>query len=262
MPKLSKFCIELIQERLVDLDDPQALQNEVVVHQLRVLTKRLRAAWHLAQPACGKKFARKRRGAMRDLSALLAESRDRSVQLALVERLYSDHPDLSKRSLQALCDTGEGLSPLADQAHRTQIKRSLNKEISAWKKVILKSDQQMILRRRWRKSMGQARELAHQTARSDDPELWHSWRKAVKRLRYQREFLGMINPQILGKKDVRIFKLGLRLGEHNDLANFARHVASSKNNTAKVKAINRVVTREHAKIKRKCRHLSRKLFGH
>jgi len=262
VPSLSHICIQLVQDQLTDLELSQALEDEELVHQLRVLTKRLRAAWHLAQPVCGKKQAQQRRHALRKLSALIAHSRDRSVQSALAEKIHLNHPEISATSLQRLFPSSADTPPPPPLLSSIkEIRQILASEIEAWGNVLLGNQERCVLRHRWRHSFKQTQTLTRQSSKSNDAELWHSWRKAVKRLRYQREFLAQINPRILGKKDLRIRRLGTRLGDHNDLAVFRTHLNSADLERKESNVLNKAVAMEDHKIKRNCRRLGRKLFG-
>lgn len=261
MANLSNICIKLIEARLTDLEQPQALEDEEVVHQLRVITKQLRAAWHLVQPVCGKVTAKKRRTALRKLSAMLAESRDQSVQQALRGKFHLDHPEISKNSLDALFISSPPDLAQAKSASIAYIRRALKNESAAWGEVRLGDDERSTLRRRWRHSQKQAKSLTRETIHSNDPELWHSWRKAIKRLRYQREFLAEINPRILGKKDFRIRRLGTRLGDHNDLAVFSRQLDSATLEPSELNQLKKIAAMKDKELKRNCRRLGRKLFG-
>ncbi len=232
-----------------------------MVHQLRVLTKRLRAAWHLAQPVGGKKLARQRRADLRKLSSMVAVSRDQSVQLALLEKFHHKHPEIPRESLNSLFQTSPSNLAAPQSPSPTAIRAILQAEILAWKNIQLGEKERCVLRHRWRCSLKKARGLARQISKSTDPELWHCWRKAVKRLRYQREFLAKINPRGLGKRDLRIRNLGTRLGDHNDLSIFWQYLDSTTLESGDLKALKKAVAMEDHQIKRNCRRLGRKLFG-
>jgi CHAD domain-containing protein len=183
------------------------------------------------------------------------------VQLALAEKFHCEHPEISKESLETLFGSSPPASDPSKQVTTADIQKALEADIAAWKTVRLGDDERSTLRHRWRKSLKKTKALTQQTLTSTDPKLWHSWRKAVKRLRYQREFLAMIHPRILGKKDARIRHLGTRLGDHNDLAIFSRQLGSAELKSADLNALKKAVAIEHQNIKRNCRRLGRKLFG-
>lgn len=261
MATLSNICIKLIGDRLADLEQPQALEDEEVVHQLRVLTKQLRSAWHLVQPVCGKALAKQRRDALQGISALLADSRDQSVQQTLKEKFHLDHPEVSKESLDALFVSLPPDSSQSKSASIADIRQALEAESATWSKIRLGNDERSTLRHRWRRSLKKAKTLTLETINSNDPELWHSWRKAIKRLRYQREFLAEVNPRILGKKDIRIRRLGTRLGDLNDLAVFSQKLDSATLNQDELNQLKKIVAIKGQDIKRNCRRLGRKIFG-
>lgn len=264
MPALSNICIQLIENSLQELDQAQALENEKVVHQLRVLTKRLRAAWHLAQPICGKELAQQRRTALAEISAQLAASRDQSVQWALAAKFHQKHPQVSEKTLSALFEAPASDTQAPQALSVVDTQSAFATEIYAWKKVQLGDEERSVLRHRWRHSLKKTRALTVKTCKSNSAERWHDWRKAVKRLRYQREFLAMIHPRILGKHDLRIRQLGTRLGDHNDLAIFAKRLtpsAMAAMETTELNQLKKALAMEDRKIKGNCRRLGRKLFG-
>ncbi|MCF6311813.1 MAG: CHAD domain-containing protein [Verrucomicrobiales bacterium] len=259
MSTLSSISIQLIRDLLKQLEAPSALDQEEVVHQARVLTKRLRAAWHLAQPICQKKQAQQARCELRSLSALLAPSRDRSVQTALATNLLQLHPDRSATSpnLSSLFPETTNPSPLSLAC----ITGPLVSQIAAWENVHFGKQERKVLRYRCRLSLKTAKDLTRQSLKIDDAEQWHSWRKAIKRLRYQREFLALIYPRELGTYDLRLRRLGTRLGDHNDLAIFSAQLHSAALKTPDLNRLKKPIAIEERKIKSNCRRLGRRLFG-
>lgn len=256
---LSNICTQLIQHNLNDSHESPSLNNEETVHQLRVLTKRLRAAWHLAQPICQKKQVLQARSELRSLSALLAASRDQSVQTALAANLLQLYPDSCEASLELPSLFSETTYPPAPSL--ACIQEPLIAQISAWGEVHFGKQERKVLRYRCRRSLKTAKNLTRQCLKSDDGELWHTWRKAIKRLRYQREFLALIYPRELGTYDLRLRRLGTRLGDHNDLAVFTEHLHSASLKNPDFRRLKKPIAIEERKIKGNCRRLGRKLFG-
>ncbi len=223
---LSDVCVELVEECLNAVTGPEALLLEDVVHDLRVATKRLRAAWHLAKPAAGKNLVKERKEALRELSACVAESRDAAVLHELANRIASEdhgHPEVA----ESLGKVAEGFTHPAEEAPPSSalegpcqtVRKILEGERDAWRSVDFGPNQRRILRGQLRRTLQKSREKTAEAIRDKDPEVWHDWRKAVKRLRYEREFMAEIYPRNLGAYDDRIKRLGTHLGERNDLAN-------------------------------------------
>lgn len=270
---LPELAVGLIDDCLVRLEGPESLKEEATVHLVRVATKRLRAAWHLARGLAGKKTSRRRRRALRGLSAHLAGSRDRSVLLGLVEWLGSEESSLASREAletarkNLLALPGE-LDPLPRDLERKwkQVRGGLEEERLAWDS--LENAGPITTRKRLRHSLRRSRKIARKDTREalhhEDPHLWHEWRKAMKRYRYQREFMAAIQERQLGVTDQRISRLGTHLGERNDLANLAHLVdhwrQEDRIDTRTHQALRKAIGRQEAGLKRHIRRLGRRFL--
>jgi CHAD domain-containing protein len=232
--KISVFeqCVNLCEHCLGLLDQSACLENEETVHEWRIATKRLRAAWHLVGSA-NRKFAKQRRSALRELSASIAGQRDRDVLLSLAIDLQSESDSNSEVFNPLLTQ----LSQNAEEEHLPQstgeqLRSQWTEERAAWQKIASEFDSSITLRKIFRNALRKSERTALQSTRialvdaKGDAELWHEWRKAVKRLRYQREFIAASQGRQLGVRDGRINRLGTRLGERNDLANLIEAVES------------------------------------
>ncbi len=219
--RLSSICLGFLDSNLVALQNtPNALKNEDVVHDLRVATKRLRAAWKMVpDTASTDGLAARRKRALRKFSALLAGDRDLAVLNNLAGELQKKHPKAPFHLvMDALKKEAEDQISV-DSTDR--IHKILEKEKIAWRQVCFESPAAELsaIRKALRVSRAAARTITLEAMTNNDPELWHNWRKRVKQLRYQREFLAEIQQRIPGKWDARISRLGSLLGERNDLAN-------------------------------------------
>ena len=234
VPTLPDLAVAIIDGCLEPLDGPSSIDEEATVHLVRVSTKRLRAAWHLVGALVEKKAARRRRRALQDLSGRLAGSRDRSVLLALVESLEAEETSLGTR--KAWETAREILAapppPSTSPEDRTEaeaetawefLRTGLLEERRAWESLAgtERSRMRQALRLALRRSRQEARRDTREALDHQDPEVWHEWRKAMKRYRYQREFLAAVQQRELGIRDRRISHLGTCLGDRNDLANLA-----------------------------------------
>ena len=72
--QLSAVAIEVAHGCLDRLDGTNALADEDVVHEVRLTTTRLRAAWHLVPDQAGKAWAKERRRVLSDMAAKLARA--------------------------------------------------------------------------------------------------------------------------------------------------------------------------------------------
>lgn len=227
---LSELTIALARNGAACLDKPNALTEETVVHELRVATKRLRAAWHLVKDQAPAGLCKERRAALGALSAKLSGARDLSVLLGLAQHLAASQADgrLAMALDQVVADLVRQHEEVVSSGIHSgelveELRGDLASEIAAWE-IIDHGDPQALrrsIRHELRRSLKRARRDTREALRSLDAELWHDWRKTVKRLRYQREFVAAMQDRRPGKFDARVSRLGSRLGERNDLANLA-----------------------------------------
>ncbi len=253
--RLSSICITLLTECLDALEaSPLGLEDEEVVHALRVATKRLRAAWKIGAAAVGEEFEIERADVLRELSALLAGNRDLAVLVNLSRELAGRH---SEPGFDDVVDHLVGkFSTTTDTEVIETIKAMIRSEINAWEKVTFptEAEETRVHRHAIRESQQRAKTAATEAIRDTDAEVWHNWRKRVKRLRYQREFLAGIQNRIPGLRDQRISRLGSRLGDRNDLANLTEVVSELGNSPPLRKAL----AAEERGIMSNCRRLGRR----
>lgn len=252
---LSSICTAVLTDCLDALESsPLRLEDEEVVHALRVATKRLRAAWKIGAASVGEEFETERADVLRELSALLAGNRDLAVLVNLSHELAGRH---SEPGFEEVIKHLEGkFSTTTDSEATEQIKAMLHGEINAWGKVTFPTaaDETRTHRKAIKKSQLRAKAATTDAIRDTDSEVWHDWRKRVKRLRYQREFLAEIQGRTPGMRDQRISRLGSRLGDRNDLANLTHIVAELGNSPLLRKAL----ASEEREIISNCRRLGRR----
>lgn len=273
---LPELAVGICEECLSALDGPESLDNEETVHLFRVSTKRLRAAWHLDRKIAGSSLSKERRKALRGLSACLAGARDQSVLLDLIEDLRHSEGDLSERATDALNQAeaqlreppGSRESPAVEtESVYEQLLLGWKAEKEAWRSTEARHTPhpRRAIRHQLRQSRRKAEKLTRQALKSEDPALWHEWRKSVKRLRYQREFVAAIQQRKPGKTDERISLLGSRLGERNDLANLAHLVDQWKEQgliDAQLHgALRQIIAGRERHLKRNIRRHGRKLLS-
>jgi len=242
---------------MLDTAAASEVERDLAIHEMRVATKRLRAAWHLVNDA-NPEIARQRRNALRSLSAEIADQRDQAVLLELTASLADENGD-DHETFHSLTKILQGLSvdePATAELPATRLREGWHEELAAWRSLDLGSDCDQ--RRLIRNSLRQSQKLALARTKlglaDGDAEIWHDWRKAVKRLRYQREFVALTQGRTAGVRDARISRLGTRLGERNDLANLAAGVDASLADATLTKP-------EHGKIRKAIARRERSILG-
>ncbi len=253
--RLSSICITLLTECLDALEaSPLGLEDEEVVHALRVATKRLRAAWKIGAAAVGEEFEKERADVLREMSALLAGNRDLAVLVNLSRELAGRH---SEPGFEDVVEHLESkFSTTTDTDSLESIKAMIRGEIEAWRKVTFatEAEETRAHRHAIRDSQRKTKAATREAIRDTNAEDWHDWRKRVKRLRYQREFLAGIQGRNPGVRDLRISRLGSRLGDRNDLANLTEIVSELGNSPPLRKAL----ASEERGIMSNCRRLGRR----
>ena len=201
------------------------------VHQMRVATRRLRAALRLFAPVLGETFAAALLPQLRGLMATLGRSRDLHVLMSeivgpvaaalpdeprltdlagiIAERLYQAHQEAA----QALRQPDYGRLLLLAGALLQGAAQGPGAAVTAAPTLAQFADGRL---RRLR------RRVLHLASRvgDDDPDARHALRKSVKRLRYALEFFAALLPRKALKVVLHdLAQLQNELGQLNDLSN-------------------------------------------
>jgi inorganic triphosphatase YgiF len=240
--RIALSCLDHLQQNhigAISTGDPE------YIHQMRVATRRLRAALRLFAPLLPADFATPMVAALRDMMTLLGEARDLDVLLAEIAepvlRALPDEPRLAaligiitdrrferrRAAVEFLRSPRYGLitlETLADlHGHAEKVGAGKMKCPEAGT-AVAETDaptQQLLefatsrLRRLRKKVLTLARQ-----ARIDDPPSLHALRIGIKRLRYALEFFSpLASPVAMQRVLSHLTTLQDTLGQINDLAN-------------------------------------------
>lgn len=262
---LSTLCSRYIKQILDRIQSGETLESEDLVHQTRVLTKRLRAAWKLARGVAPADHVRERRGQLRELSGHLSGSRDQAVLRRLCLDLAGDSSGNPEKALLNLESTisESGITGDGNMFSLEELAARLEEEREAWESLDWGSarDGEKAIQKRFDKSLKVARETTRSALRTECPEEWHEWRKAIKELRYQGEFLAELENRSRTNFEKDVKKLGTLLGKRNDLANLSTFSSAQKSLSKKEReSIETTIGVDSDKIMLKCRSMARQLF--
>ncbi len=222
--RIALSCLEHLQKNhhgALHSDDPE------YIHQMRVATRRLRAALRLFAPALPDGFTEPLRQPLAELMMHLGRARDLDVLLTEIAspvlRTLPDEPrlpalasDITNRRYAA---RAQALALLAAPDYGRLLLAALESLHPVAESNEVAIPLQGFARERLRRLRKKLRGLAT-AARLDDPQSLHALRIAVKRLRYALEFFAP-----LARKDAlsavlrRLASVQDTLGQLNDLTN-------------------------------------------
>jgi CHAD domain-containing protein len=109
------------------------------VHDMRVATRRLRAALEVFEPCFARKPFKQTLREVKQLADALGERRDRDVGILALERFNDQMPMPDRRGVDSLIDqlrseqrkANEGLAPLVDTARLAALKQSLDELVAS-----------------------------------------------------------------------------------------------------------------------------------
>ncbi|MDP2823834.1 MAG: CYTH and CHAD domain-containing protein [Sulfuritalea sp.] len=217
--------LQLNHNGAVHSDDPE------YVHQMRVATRRLRAALRMFRPVLPPGFSEQLAPSMRELMQALGQARDLDVLMAeIVAPVASALPDEPR-----LTDLASAITNRL-YAARSAIRHTLRQP--AYSQLLLTAGRVLqrapfveapggadetpsllqFADRRLRRLLKKILELAA-AARPESPPSLHELRIGIKRLRYAIEFFGPMIPGKSGNTAIkRLAGLQEELGQLNDLA--------------------------------------------
>jgi CHAD domain-containing protein len=221
---VQRIILEQINEALNNLVDP-AIDRDLGVHEARKNLKRIRAALRLVRFELGERPYKRENIIFRDCGRLLAPTRDAYVMLESLDKLVEHYGGLL--SAPALADFRQQLTYDYEAARRQLFEESVvlpdatetlrvARERIAGMPAAPDNFEQLgkglkRICKRGRKEMAAAYEEL--TAVS-----FHEWRKRVKYLMYQLEFLAVLRPLSLQTLNEELDLLSDYLGEEHDLA--------------------------------------------
>jgi CHAD domain-containing protein len=108
------------------------------VHDMRVATRRLRAALEICEPCFPQKAYQEALGEVKRLADALGERRDRDVAIATLDAFNDQMPAPDRRGVASLIDhlrneqeeANRELSPLVEQPHLAALRASLDELVA------------------------------------------------------------------------------------------------------------------------------------
>jgi CHAD domain-containing protein len=219
----------LARTALRHIEHPENMDRTEDIHQVRVQCKRLRALMRLFKPVADKDAMAQENARLRDASRALSDFRDAFVAGETLKRVFDDTAARRVQDAAVMLGvTHGGLKRMRnlDTSFRSAAK-DLREMVTTLRRLELKARGWEAVAPGLERSYRKAQVSFHKCRKQRTEHLaecFHDWRKRVKDLAYQLEFLENLEPTVVRfwRKEFR--KLGTMLGEDHDYVVFAHQV--------------------------------------
>jgi CHAD domain-containing protein len=216
----------------------------VAVHEVRKVTKRIRAVLRLVRPGLGEDRYRFENHALRDTAQLLAPVRDAAVNVESISeiRLRFDE-QLTPAVFSGVIDRltvrrdriETGALETEEWSKAMYAMRSARARYAAWPvdSDTARAHGMKVIAHRFRsvgtglsRTYARGRDEMAEAGRRPTTDNFHAWRKRAKYLRHQLEILSPLWPDVLSGHAASLERLGDLLGTEHDLAQLLRLLAA------------------------------------
>jgi len=225
--KISGGFVRMIGEIAVRADgltrDSSAPIDELI-HEGRLLIKRLRALLWFARPALGSAAYTRARTRLRRAAGLLSDHRDRAVMRQALEELArkaSTHP--RDRAAATSLIRGLAAPSAAGGKVETALRETFRRAMAMLGRSVDEIKRSARDRARWpspaervEKAIHSMRGAEKKARRTGDDTDFHAWRKKTKRLLYQLELTQALPGRRSARIMERVGKLQSTLGQYHD----------------------------------------------
>jgi CHAD domain-containing protein len=243
------------------------LPGHSAVHEIRKRFKRVRALARLARSSLGERCFGVSNQALRDAGKPLAELRDAEAMLGAFDKLkrgghiaaaeLGPLRDGLKNHYDAVC---QKLSSPEHSENTSGLLQKARKAVRDWK---IDARGWSAIQSGLTKSYTKARKAF--AIATIDPSILnlHEWRKQVKYLWNEIEFIKTLRPRRLGRLAVSLRRLGELLGDDHDLAVLAQTVEAKQDDWNAVAVVRRLLPLAHQRrerMQRKAIRLGEQIF--
>ncbi len=219
--KLGREALEAVNGHLAQVnwmvDHVQAGERDDVIHDTRTGMKRMRAFLRLLRASLGEvRYSRATQDA-KSLADLFSSSRDARALLDTLDLLMRDsgNPDSWRRLRQPFLSRYRlSIQRGEENQHLHQASRQLRRMRGATGRWPLKNYRRKNLEAAVAQEYRRGQKFWQKIQKDPQPELFHAWRKVVKRFYYQ---MTLLFPKALKKRRKLYKDLGEYLGQLHDL---------------------------------------------
>lgn len=238
-----------------------------LIHEGRLLIKRVRALIWFARPVLDSAVHARARTRLRKAAGLLADQRDLEVTQATLEKLAQkasidarDWAALVRTFRSLVCDSAAGGAP------RKALRQLLQKAMGILSRSVAEIKRSVAGRAAWpspsdrvAEAFRATREAGKKARRSGKDVDFHEWRKRAKRLLYQLE-LSQVEP---GKRKARVIKrvakLQDKLGAYHDSVVVESRLRQMIPLTSSSRRVLRLLEKRKALLRKRAEKIARRM---
>jgi CHAD domain-containing protein len=266
----AKAARRILRKELEKALQSLAVQHvtDTKVHDARKRIKKARAALRLLRDAIGEQEYTRENSALRDVARPLSQVRDSKVLVDTLEKL-NERFDHACRGL-SVDDLRRTLNRERRQLRHEVLGRTsaLRPAINTLRRVRSRTARWHLDSKDWsvigcglRRVYGNGRRALSAVESEASPECFHEWRKQVKYLRHQLEFLEPVWPGVLCELAGEAHKLADDLGDEHDLT-VLREKAQEHGDTGspELSAVLALIDRRRGELRDKALSRGRQLY--
>jgi len=236
------------------------------IHELRVITKKLRAYWLLVYPLLNNNedfYSHKQ--SLRNAAKSLNFSREEFVNRKLIQSFFKTCRHKShKRILNQLLVTMSNVNPPEKRDDGIDLVRIFESEQQLWRELNL-TNLNIQQETGITSTLKKVKKLGKKSLQHNlDPELSHQWRKWVKYAYYQLDVIPEKDrSKKLGRFIFNLEMLGKKLGKYHDLIILHQTISDRQADEAflcKIEFVLKIINKKTEKLSRSIHDISNQLY--
>jgi len=252
-----------IAARAQSLSGDKRFSAEEVIHEVRLLIKRVRALLWFARPSVARTVEAEARTQLRKAAELLATRRDVTAAQTTFEKMLEEIDSTADR--EALKKTSQALRNLNghEEAHeRENIGKAVKLlcgELDDFAQAVERSGKWPSVSKRTEKAFRVMRKSGKKARRTQDDADFHAWRKKAKRLLYLLEMRDGDATKHEKELLERVYKLQATLGDDHDCVVAAQQLSAPRESRSITRTVTKLLDERQRRLRRKSVKLARRI---
>ena len=252
-----------IAERARSLSGDKRFSAEQVIHEVRLLIKRVRALLWFARPSVARTIEAEARTQLRKASELLAGQRDIKAAQTTFEKMLDEMDATAGR--KALEKTSQALrkhesAPEGDERENIgKAVKLLCDELDDFAQAVERSGKWPSVTKRTEKAFRVMRKSGKKARRTQANADFHAWRKKTKRLLYLLELRDGDATHREKELLERVYKLQATLGDDHDCVVTAQQLSSPKDSRGVTRVVTKLLDERQRRLRKKSVKIARRI---